>query len=494
MSALPKMTIRVLFVFLLLFIIGGCALMTEDRYQPAEIKLPQQWQSQTSLNAAGGALSRFWEGFQDPLLNQLIVRVLEVNNDVKVAAEKIQRARLQAGIAKTDLYPVPSAAAKSTTQKNLDDGRTTKSHSLSAGLSYELDLWNKYSGSYDAATLEAKATVADQGSAMLSLIGTTATLYWQLAYLNQLIDSNEESLVYAEKTLQLIQARYEAGDVSREDLLDSQQEKLKWEQTLEQNRQSLSEARNAFAILFDQAPEPFEDEPTGLADGFLPEVKAGIPADLLHNRPDLQAAELRLRKAHKQIAVTRRSYYPSFSLTGTLGTSSNQLQEILQNPVATLGVGLALPFLEWDLTKLNIQVAESEYKEAIISFRQTLFTALSEVENALSYCTLYQNQELLLQRNLQLAVHREHLSRARYLAGAVSLQDWLDGQEQLRVARRELAENRRNRLQNMMQLFLSLGGAGKNSRGDVFFLKIEDTPSRNQVVIPPHNNLVPVFN
>lgn len=442
----------------LFFLLNGCALLTCDRYRSPDIELPEQWQGQVTEDLEGKEMTRFWESFQDPLLNQLIEQALKVNIDVRVAAVKVQQARLQAGIAKSDLDPTPTAATTSSAQKDLDTGQTTKSNALSVSLNYELDLWHKYSASTEVANLEAEATLADQQSAMLSLIGTTAELYWQIAYLNQQIDSNGGSLVYAEQSLALIQARYAAGEVSSAELIKNQQELLSRQQALEQNQQSLAEKRNALAVLLDQPPGQFGGNSTSLMETVLPKVKSGIPADLLQNRPDVQAAELRLRKTHEQITVTKRSYYPSFNLTGVLGTRSNQLMEFLQNPVATLGAELTLPFLQWNLTSLTIKVAETEYAEAVILFRQTLFTALLEVENALSTQALLQNQQRRLQRNQQLAERAMKLSAIRYQAGAVSRQDFLDGQEQVRVAQREVAENQLSNLQNMMQLYLSLGG------------------------------------
>ncbi len=453
------------FILLGLFLLtmtSGCAWLQTEAYQPLALDIPQQWQAETgSATAAEKTTVKFWESFQDPLLNRLIERVLQQNSDVRIAAIKLQRARLQAGIAEADRYPTPAAAADGSWQKPLDSGSSAKSYSLTAGLSYELDLWKKYSAAVDVAKLEAAATDADQRATMLSLVGTAADLYWQIGYLHQLIASNEASLGYAEESLLLAQTRFAAGQIARTELIGQQQELLQRQQTLAQNRQDLTEARNAFALLFDQAPGTVADEPSGIEAAVLPAISAGLPAELLQNRPDLQAAELRLRKAHQQIAVTKRSYYPQISLTGTLGASSDQLRNLLQNPVAALGAGIALPFLQWDLTTLNIRVAESEYAETVSSFRQALFSALSEVENALSAHALYTDQERRAEQNLDFSRQTEQLSEIRYRTGDVGRQDWLDAQEQRRVAQREQAEIRLRQLQNMMQLYQALGGGAE---------------------------------
>lgn len=437
---------------------SSCALLERHDYVTPQIDLPQQWQNQAEPVESREQTNRFWENFQDPLLNQLIEQVVEVNNDIRVAAVKVQRARLEAGITRSDLYPTPTLSAAASTQRDLERGKHEQTFSISGGLNYEVDLWNKYSASYDASLLEADATAADYRSARLSLIKTTAHLYWQIAHLNQLIASNGKALHYAEKSLELIKSRYHAGETSAAEVIQGQQDLLNSQTTLEQNRQLRCEVRHAFSLLFDQAPQLQQAELGSLADSILPAINPGLPTELLQSRPDLNAAELRLRKTCTQVAITRRSYLPSFSLTGALGSSSNQLKEILNNPLASFGADLALPFIQWDLTKRKIAVAESDYAEAIINFRQTLFTALSEVENALSLHSLKLNQQQRLAQNLTLARQNEQLAQVRYLSGAVALQVWLDAQELVRVAEVELSDNRLIQLQNMMTLYLALGG------------------------------------
>ena len=441
---------------MMLLLLAGCSLFPQSSYVRPDIEMPEQWQAATEENTQ--RTEKFWESFNDPLLNDLIEKALKVNNDVRAATIKVQRARLEAGLAGTDLYPTPSASADASFSKDLKDGNSTRNFSAAAGLSYEIDLWGKYSGSYDAELLEVEATEADLRSAALSLIGTTADLYWQIAYLKQVIDLNKNSVTYARKTLELVDARYSAGDASRLELIQSQRNLISKEAGLTQNLQSLAEARHAFAILFNQAPGENPAERAGLDKTFTPQVGAGLPAEILRNRPDLFAAELRLRKAHKQIGITKAGYYPAINLSGDLGSSSIELREILQNPAATLGIGLALPFVNWNVTHLNVEISEADYAEAVVNFRQTLYSALSEVEDALSARIHYQDEAEKRMASFNLALQAEKLSGIRYRAGENRLQDWLDEQESRRDAEQTLMENRLNQLKSAMQLFLALGG------------------------------------
>jgi len=134
------------------------------------------------------------------------------------------------------------------------------------------------------------------------------------------------------------------------------------------------------------------------------------------------------------------------------------LGQLLRNPVATLGAGLALPFLQWNTARLTVAVSQSQYEEAVAGFRQALYTALSEVENALSSRTQLRDESAKLVVALELAQRAERLSEVRYRAGATALQPVLDAKDRRRAAEVSLAQNRVNQLNATMTLYKALGG------------------------------------
>jgi outer membrane protein TolC len=189
----------------------------------------------------------------------------------------------------------------------------------------------------------------------------------------------------------------------------------------------------------------------------LPPVQANLPAEVLKARPDLRAAELRLRAAFLQMDVVSTSFYPSLSLTGGLGTASTDLLNFVKNPVGFLGGILSLPFVHADTLKLNIQVSRSEYDEAAAFFRQRLYTALTEVEDALSAKQLLQmayDQELNAKEQAALVEGR---IETQYRTGFVGLQSWIDASRSMRSAERALLYTRFNQLTNESRLHLALG-------------------------------------
>jgi NodT family efflux transporter outer membrane factor (OMF) lipoprotein len=293
----------------------------------------------------------------------------------------------------------------------------------------------------------------------LALVGTVASNYWTIAYLNERIASVEASIANAGKVLELVEVKYQAGAVSALDMVQARQTIASQKAQLTQFQQQRTEARNSLAILFDQSPENRLPELQRLPSGALPNVTAGLPASILGQRPDLQAAELRLKKNLASIDTTRASYYPSFTLTGSLGTSSTSLIEVIKNPYAALGAGLTLPFIQWNTMKLNIEISKTDYEEAIVNFRQTLYSALSDVENSLSARTNYAEEVKQTEESLTLARKAEELAEIRYRSGASPLQSWLDTQESRRDAERALAVVRLAQLKNSVTLYQAIGGS-----------------------------------
>ncbi len=451
---------------LLLGCLCGCAGISNEKIDSVQTDLPASWLHEQS-NGAVTFSGSFGQSYQDPVLIALVTRVIEENNDIRVATLNIKSARIAAGLAFTDRLPTPSVSASGSRSYDLESGSHGDSYGISGAVSYEIDLWRKFTAAEDVAQLEVLATIEDWNSARLSLIGTTAELYWQISYLNDLSALQLLSCAAAEKTLSITQTRWQAGDVAKADVLSARQNLLSSREELQQTRRQLATNWHALALLLNVPPQEGFLDISSFKDLAVPNVTPGLPAELLRHRPDLRAAEIRLRKLDKQVAVTRAGYYPTFSLTGSLGSSSAQLREVLQNPVATIGASLAFPFLQWKQMKLDIDQAGTDYQSALISFRDSLLSALGEVEDALSERAHYIALETSQEENLALAREAEQIARAGYRAGEINLTEWLTKQESLRTAIKNLNNNKLNQLNNSMTLCLALGGGDLTGADDV---------------------------
>ncbi len=444
----------------LALVLAGCTL-NNTPYERPKLQMPASWShKETTPYLPAAATDHWWQQFGDKELDRLITEVLARNNDLAVATLKLHKARLEAKLADSDR--LPSLSVDGSGQISHSYGSThreTRSFSATGSVSYELDLWNRVKRTADAANWEASATEQDLESTAISLVATTAGLYWQIGYLNQRISLSQASIAYAQKTLQLAQVKKQAGAATGLDILEAERSLATQQASHTQLVQQQKEAQNALAVLFDGPPSSLKShELTGLAQVPQPRVDAGLPAQLLARRPDLRAAEMRLRETLAESDATSASYYPTIGLTGSYGGSSDQLSRLLSSPVATLGADLTLPFVQWRDMQRNIKIARIAYKEAIINFRQTLYSALADVENGLSARTQYERQAEKLRIALDTSRRTEALYQVKYRAGAISMQTWLDAQEDRRQAEINLVENKYNRLQNYLTLVKALGG------------------------------------
>lgn len=415
---------------------------------------------QATYPAHDVATDAWWRGFGDARLDRMVEQALAANSDLAAAGLTLRKARLEAGLAETDLWPSASGSGSGSASRATDHhDRFDRDYSANVSLSWEIDLWGKLRAQRDVARWEAVATEQDRENTALALIGDVCSDYWQLAYLNQNIAAGEKNLQRLEKTLQLVQVQFGAGSVSRLELREAEQNLESERATQSELLQERVEIRNAITVLLDGQPWPQADEPQNLDAATSPALEPGVPAELLARRPDLRAAELRLREALAQLKATARSYYPALSLTGSIDGSSSSLSEVLKNPIATLGADLSLPFLDIAKARLNTRIDGTSYEIAATQFRTTLYTALSDVDNALSAREQLAAQVESERKSYEAAREIERMYEVRYRAGKVDLRTWLDAQQTLRESELSLAQAKLDQLDNDVTLYQALGGS-----------------------------------
>ncbi|WP_180082134.1 efflux transporter outer membrane subunit [Acinetobacter sp. YH12201] len=442
----------------------GCAAVVKTPYEQPAVNIPGSFQNSKALSQQVHAdvyADQWWTLFGDAQLNQLVNQVLASNPDLAVAGINLQQARLQAGLTKNQQGPRVSSSVSAGHTVDLNSGDdASRGLSLSGGVSYEMDLFGKLARQTEASRWEALATEQDLQATAQSLVATTANLYWQLGYLNERYQIAGQNLASTQKIFELVRSQYRAGAVSGLDLTSAEQSVQSQKATLSQIEQQKVETRTALAALMHQPIQQLNiAEPQRLPRIALPAISAGLPAELLSRRPDLQASELRLRKALATKDATKASYYPSINLTGNLGSSSTSLTSLLQNPVLTLGANLSLPFLQYNDMKKDLAISNLDYEKAIVQYRQNLYQAFADVENALSARTELNKQVALQERNVQLAEKTERLTEVRYRNGAIALKNLLDAQETTRNARLSLVQTKQSQYNAYVTLMQALGGS-----------------------------------
>ncbi len=439
--------------------LAGCAAPVRTPYVPPAVALPAQF-VHAEQEAAVPQEPSWWRAFADPQLDAWIDLALARNSDLAAAAIRVRRAVLEAQLAARALVPTPSLSLAGTaTQPLSGDARgLTTNANAQLGLSWELDLFDRLGAQRDAAAWEAQASCEDLDAVALSMVGSVANLYWQIGWANERIGHAQHSLAYAQRIQALVALRYRSGADSRLALREAEQAVAQQQVALSQLVQSRAELRQTLMVLFNGAPPGLEAEPPRLPANALPPVSAGLPAELLGRRPDLRAAELRLRAALASSDAAAARLYPTLSLTGSLGTSSQALLQVLANPVASLGANLSLPFLNARELGLAADIARTRHEEAVLNFGKTLYGALAEVDKALSARAQQMQQLDWLRLALEESQQIERLYAMRYRAGQAPLREWLDAQERLRSSELAHGSARLALLQSYLALQQALGG------------------------------------
>lgn len=436
---------------------AGCTTTLKSDYHAPEVSYPASW----NMSEAVGDLAPFnWRAFNDPQLDYWLHEVMARNNNVAIAVLRVFRARLDServGII-NDPGLKGSLGVDGKNQLNNSSG-WTKGSSASLSTSYELDLWGKIARQHDAAEWASHASEEDLRSARLALLSEASNNYWRIAFVNQKITVLMQSIDYAKETLRLGEARYRAGGASSLDVVDAQQNLLTQENRLTALQRERLQGLNQQAVLLGTAPGNPMVEPTMLPRRILPAINANIPASVLMHRPDIRAKEWQVREALATVDIKQTEFYPTFNLTGDLGTSSTSLLTFLHNPIGTVGANLTLPFLEWRQRGVEVKIARNDYEQRVLEFKQLLYKAMSSIEDELSLFNQLQAQETRLRMGLELARESERLNEVRYRQGAARISFWLNAQEKRRQAELRLDENHFNQLQNLARIYLEFGGS-----------------------------------
>ncbi|EFP3681287.1 efflux transporter outer membrane subunit [Salmonella enterica] len=436
---------------------AGCTNTLQSEYHAPVLDYPASWYHD---EVAGDRAPFDWKAFNDPRLNRWLYQVMASNNDVAIAVLRVYRARLDAERVGINSDPVVTGTLDVDGRKQLDgSSNLAKSSSASLNTRYELDLWGKIARQKDAALWASQATKNDLRAARLTLLSEASNNYWRIGFINQQIAVLQQSIDDAKETLRLANARYRAGGASSLDVVDARHSLLTQENRLTGLQHERQLVLNQQAVLLGTAPGSTVVEPKMLPRGAMPQVNVNIPASVLRHRPDISAKEWRVREALATVDIRRTEYYPAFSLTGSLGTSSSSLLTFLQNPVGTVGTSLTLPFLEWRQRGVEVKIARNDYEQRLLEFKQSLYKAMSSIEDELSLRNQLFARETRLREGLELVRKSERLNEVRYRQGAVRISFWLDAQEKRRQAELLLDENRFNRFRNLTKIYLEFGGS-----------------------------------
>ena len=412
---------------------------------------------------------RWWSLFADPTLDRLVEQALVANTDLRVAAANLRRARAVLRETRSGLFPSATANASATYSRQSGDqlgfqGVASEGESYDAGIdvSYQVDLFGRIRRAIEASRADAGAAQAAFDVSRITVAAETARAYADACSAGRQLAVARESLRIQEETFELTRRRVEGG---RGTALDTGQAGAQLEQvrasipTLEGQRQT---ALFRLSVLTGRPPAEFPREVAGCETppALARPIPVGDGATLLSRRPDVRQAERELAAATARVGVATASLYPSVSLGGSVGTSSTSLSGLGSSDSFRFSVG---PLISFSLTNLvvgraRIAQAQASADGALANFEGTWLRALEETESALTRYARELDRREALRRSQTQAAEAARIARLRYQAGRESFQIVLDNERSLSSIEAELARSEAQLSDNLVSLFLALGG------------------------------------
>ncbi len=449
--------------------LAGCATSPEDRTANHEVAVPEAWEAlgEGELAATEEGVATGWlVTFQDPVLESLVLEALVHNRDLQIAAARIEAARAGARVAGADLYPTLGANLGASRQKTNQFGGgvpiqpiTFDNYNIGLSSTWELDVWGRVRDGRSAAIGELEATEADYEAARLSLAAQVARLWFDYIEIEAQLELAEERLQTFESNELLVQRQFERGLSSALDYRLIRSQTLSARSLLEQNRINRDIIVRTLETVLGRYPanqiETVEQLPT--IEGAVP---VGLPSRLLNRRPDIRSAERRLSAAEREVSATKKLRLPTFSLTATGGTASNELEDVVDPDfsVWSLAGNVTAPIFQGGRIQGQVDQREALYEQQIYRYENTLLTAFREVENALATEAYLRNQEQHLAGAAEESIRAEELAWDRYQRGLVGIITVIESQRRSFDAQTNLLTVSKARLQNRVDLHLALGG------------------------------------
>ena len=411
--------------------------------------------------APADALDRgaWWQLFNDAELNALMPQV-EVSNQ-NVAAAVAAYAQAQALVREQRAALFPTISADGSAKRSGGGASQGTSNSVQAGVaaSWAPDLWGRLGRTVEGARAGAQASDADLAAARLSAQGELATNYFSLRDADNELVLVRSSVEAYERALQITTNRYNAGIAPRTDVLQAQTTLSNARADLASLTAQRAQLEHAIAVLIGKVPADFSLAATAW-NMAVPPVPLVVPSELLQRRPDIASAERAVAQANAQIGVQASAYFPSLSLSASVGNAGTRVADLFgaSTSLWSLGLSVAQTIFDAGATRARVGQAEAGRDAAVARYRQTVLSAFQAIEDQLSTTRSLAEQAELRRAASEAADLTEQQLLNRYKAGQVSYTDVVTAQASALSARRTLSQLAANRQAAAIALIQALGG------------------------------------
>lgn len=438
-----------------------------------EVLMPSKWKNSSKANTADIPVpGEWWKLFGSAELNRLEERALQNNLQLRGALARVETARALVGVQQASWFPYLNMRdamqyerlSQSSFGANLPPGVTLPKlqrrrfqNLLDEG--WELDLWGRVRRSVEgskAAQFGAMETVSAQ---RLTIASEVARLYFLAHSLDLQIDVVISTQTWREEALKLQESRFKGGLANEMDVARARTELEIARSDLAALERQRGNAENALAVICGEIPSNFRLAKNSRLPA-PPKVPGGMPSTLLQRRPDIRAAEQKMREANAQIGVATASFYPAFSINGTGGLESVGPRNFYdqRSRIMTIGPSMTLPIFQGGKLRANLRSAKASYEETLANYKQAILVALQEVEDSLLDASAYAKQASALNAAIAAAHETQRLANLRYQKGLASYFEVVDANRTVLNTQLLAAQVEGQRLMASVAMLKSLGG------------------------------------
>jgi NodT family efflux transporter outer membrane factor (OMF) lipoprotein len=413
--------------------------------------------------------TQWWTVFKDPVLNSLICNAYQQNLTLRQAGMRVLQARAQQRIAVGEFFPQTQDMAGSYTRnaesKEVANRNVTKQFfdqwDLGFNLAWELDFWGRFRRAIEAANANLDASVEDYDDVLVTLLGDVATNYVQLRTLEQQLEYARANVVLQRETLEIVQARFNAGTTTKLDVVQARSTLEQTEALIPDLLVDLRRTNNQLCTLLGIPPEVLSAK---IGAGAIPaapiNVAVGIPADLLRRRPDVRRAERQAAAQSAIVGVATSEFYPHISIIGSFGYSAQQLNDLIQPSAIEGFVG---PSFRWNILNYgrilnNVRLEDARLQELVAAYQAQVLTAGQEVEDGLVTFLRAQQRTDFQASSVTDAEEAVKIAIDQYRAGTIDFTRVTQLQQNLVLLQDTLAQARGEIALGLIEVYRALGG------------------------------------
>jgi multidrug efflux system outer membrane protein len=438
------------------------------------VAVPPNFRAPTPLaapQAASLANLKWFQMFHDEKLQDLIRAALVYNYDLRDAVTRVEQARANLGITRSNQFPQFGAQGDLQITRLSRDGQFPLSPTFIPTqirnwgevnlnfLSFEVDIWGRLRRATEAARANLLNAEENRKAVVSTLVSDVASDYFQLLELDAELTISQRTLETRVESLQLTRHQQDHGTATLLDVRQAEQLVESAAESITSLQQQIQQTENAIALLLGRNPEMI---PRGLTliQQELPDVPPGLPSSLLERRPDVRANEQALIAANADIGVARAAYFPQITLTGIIGSQTTSLANLFSGPTNewTFVPQITQPIFTAGRLKSGVRLAKAQRDEAQVAYERSIATAFREVSDALIAHQWTRASRLDQERLVAALEDRKRLAYIRYYGGLDTQLNALDADRDLFQAELTLAQIRYSELVSVVQLYKALGG------------------------------------